>query len=201
MPSPVAPSASRNLPIGHLKHVYAPGISLYFPAAHSRQTDTSAAPKVSEYFPMAQSEQKCPPEAVLNFPATHGAQCSPFEPKNPALHAHSSGEGLPGGASEAAGHCEQFACVLDPTCTLYFACAQSEQGPAPGAVLYFPGRHCVHIPALCAVAPASQTHCAIVELPGSEIANAEHVEHVDSAVAPIAAEYVPCEQSLHSADP
>ena len=68
-------------------------------------------------------------------------------------------------------------------------------------VLNFPATHCVHNPPLDPVEPALQVQAAKDELPAGASEYVGQSEHVESAVAPTAAEYLPVLHAVHASDP
>ncbi len=141
------------------------------------------------------------PALVLYLPATHATHVLPFAPVNPALHKQAASAVLETGAFALEGQAKHVDNALAPSTAEYVAVPQSVHASLPALVLYFPATHVVHVPPFAPVNPALQVQAARAELASGELELAGHVIHVVEIVAPVLVEYVPVEQSVHTALP
>jgi hypothetical protein len=103
-------------------------------------------------------------------------------------------------------HATQDPAAVAPTVVRYVPAEQSEHPTEPLTSLYLPATQAVHVPLIASlifayVNPALQvqSNAVVLELGAFEFEG--QVEHVDEALAPTAAEYVPVPQSVHAALP
>ena len=106
---------------------------------------------------------------------------------------------LRAGASEPVGQSEHVKFAVAPTAPEYLPWPQSVQTSGPAAVLYFPAIHVEHGPPPGPVAPALHVQLVKAELPAGASDCVVQSKHVESAVAPTAAEYLPVEQGVQPA--
>ena len=180
-----APLSSENFPAPHATHASSeslPASGRYFPAAQSAHKSRLGR----AYFPALQVSQTVDPFAADAFPGAHGRHRLLFL-------AAIVVEYVP------AGHPEQ---KTAPSFE-YVPAKQSRHEVRVGSE-NLPARHFWHswLPCDGAVLPASHILQSEYELaPWAEYLPAGHNSHVDSAVAPVAAENFPPSQSVHTLDP
>ena len=84
---------------------------------------------------------------------------------------------------------------------LYLPCEHSLQAAEPFASLKRPTPHGSHSTPSGPVYPSRQVQLVRAPLPPREYVCAGQSLHVDSDVAAVAVLYLPCEHSIHAADP
>jgi hypothetical protein len=141
------------------------------------------------------------PLTFLYCPATQAVHVPPFAPVNPALQVQAALAELETGAFEFKGHAEHVDKALAPAAAEKVAVPQSVHKALPAIVLYFPGTHAVQTPPSGPVNPALHKQAAIAVLETGAFEFEAHVKHVDTTLAPTAAEYVAIPQSVHAALP
>ena len=156
---------------------------------------------VVEYWPDSQLVHSASPVDNLYLPATHPTHVLPLEPVKPALQMQSDCASLALGASELDRQATHVEFAVAPTAAEYVPCPQSLQAADPAAALKVPATHCEHDPPSDPVEPALQVQAVELELPAGVSESVGQSKHVESAVEPTAAEYLPCPQSLQAADP
>ena len=161
----------------------------------------SVAPSVEEYVPAPQSVQASLPLPALKVPAAHETHPPPPSLVNPALQRQSDSASLPTGAFELAVHAEHVVSAVCPTDAEYLPAPQSVQVASPVPALYLPAPHSAHVPPLGPVKPALQMQSEEVLLPAGAFELAGHTEHVLSATAAAAPEYLPAPHSVQAASP
>jgi hypothetical protein len=149
------------------------------------------APMAVEYSPTLQGEHASLPFNILNFPATHWVQVSPFGPVDPASQMHSA---LPFREIEFVWHLRHVLEVA-PKSLEYSPVIQSEHAALPFVVLYFPATQCVQSSPSGPVDPALQVQSGFSSLPFREL---ESVGQREQSSLPADALYVPSEHSLHT---
>lgn len=95
-------------------------------------------------------------------------------------------------------HATHVPATVAATVDEYVPDEQSEHKADPGMSLYFPATHPEHSAPSAPVYPTSQVHEILDD---NEYELAGQVTHAAAAVAPTVDEYVPDEQSEHTADP
>ena len=105
--------------------------------------------------------------------------------------------GEPGAQTKFAGLAKQADSEVWPVSGKYFPAAHTLHSAEPLTPLYVPGAHAAQGPPCGPVKPRRQWQFATVLLPAAESECAGHAWHVDSAVAPTAAEYLPAPHLVH----
>ena len=116
---------------------------------------------MTEDLPLIQLAHAASPVTVLYFPARQAEQVPPLGPVNPGLQT-------------------QLVCAVDATTADCELVAQSVHGAEPGAVLYFPYTHAVHVPPLGPVYPALHEQLCTTVLPLAETEFTGHCRHTAS---------------------
>jgi len=93
------------------------------------------------------------------------------------------------------------ALVEAATVVEYLFAVHDAHGSTPGAVLYLPATHAVHVPPLGPLHPLLQVQLVEAELPLGELAFDGQALHVAVADAPTAVEYVPAVHCMHTVVP
>jgi hypothetical protein len=91
--------------------------------------------------------------------------------------------------------------VVAPTTLENVFTEQFRHTDVPITALYLPVTHITHGPPFGPLAPALQVHVVIAELPTGELEASGQLRHVSEVFAPSVQEYVPSEQSVHTAVP
>ena len=108
---------------------------------------------------------------------------------------------LPAVESELDGHAMHVESAAAPTDVEYLPETQFVHVSDPAGVLNFPATHCVQVLPSDPVEPGLQVQAAKAEVPAGASEYDGQTKHVESEIAPIAAEYVPAIQSAQCADP
>ena len=108
--------------------------------------------------------------------------------------------GEPGAQTKFAGLAKQADSEVWPVSGKYFPAAHTLHSAEPLTPLYVPGAHAAQGPPCGPVKPRRQWQFATVLLPAAESECAGHAWHVDSAVAPTAAEYLPAPHLVQFVD-
>jgi hypothetical protein len=134
-----------------------PGTEFEFPGQGPHAAaDTAAVLALYKLSP--QSVQASEPAVALCDPAAHAEHVPPSGPVNPGLHT-------------------QLVCAVDATTADCELVAQSVHGAEPGAVLYFPDTHAVHVPPLGPVYPVLHEQLCTTVLPLAETEFTGHCRH------------------------
>ena len=168
----------------------------YVPTEHG----VHAGDEAEENVPPGQFMHVLGDVAALYLPASQLAQVHPFAPEKPALHEQAMTSLLPTGELELALQVWHTS-VVAPTVVEYWPDKQLLQATSPGAVLYCPAMHSLQVPPLGPVEPALQVQAVKTELPSRDFEFVGHPKHVETSVAPTAAEYVPISQPMQLAGP
>ena len=213
------------------EHAAEPVVRLYSPAAHAEQappsapvypalqrhrlacalpasdcvcggqavhTEATEAPVAAENVPAGQSVHAEAPEAAEYVPAGHSVHEEPASEYAPARQFTQSvkasdveGEDLPAGQS---GHTE--APIAE-----YLPALQSVHPALPMTILYVPAAQAEHVPPFGPVNPRLQTQRLNALEPPTDCELPGQLLQVLPAEAPVAAEYVPAGQSVHTEAP
>ena len=152
-------------------------------------------------FPAKQLLQASLPIVALYLLMPQSVHVPPFGPVEPALQVHAVSVGLATGESELVGHAKQVAFSVAPTVSEYVPEEQGEHSDDPCTCLYVPAIHAVHSMPSGPVKPALQIQSEAASLAAGASEFAVHSEHVLSAVAPLAVEYLPAPHSVHASLP
>lgn len=170
--------------------------------------ELAVAPVAAEnWFARQSVHARAVPVVALYLPDPHAVQAAPFTVfVYPRMHVQAASALLPAPDEVNDGQVKHVpASAVAPTEVEYFPAPQSVHvaGVGPVAVLYFPARHSVHVPPFDPVAPALQVQLVTSELPATRLLEfvGQAVHTPASAVAPVAVEYLPGTQFVHTADP
>ena len=122
--------------------------------------------------------------SFLNFPASQAVHGPPSGPVVPAPHSNEQSKRLVLASGEAG-----------------LLAGQDKQFADPGASLYVPISHALHVPPSVPSKPALQVQAFKAELPRGASAFDGQDKHFVNVVAPPSREYVPEAQPVHAADP
>jgi hypothetical protein len=168
-------------------------------ARHATHVAAAVAALAPEYVPAPQSVHAALPFSILYLPATHNAH-APGSPVLPAAQSnwHAANAVLPAGDTPPA---PQDVHALEPVVSDHVPATQSTHAALPLLVLDLPATHAEHVPPSAPVNPALQVQAAMTVLELGAFVFEGQVKHVDKALAPTAAEYVPVPQSVHTTLP
>jgi hypothetical protein len=181
--------------------VHAPPLGPVYPRLHLQLV--CAVDPTTDCELAVQSAHAAGPVSVLYFPAPHSVHVPPSGPVYPRLQRHEPIAVSPEDVCpDLAGQDRQVIAAVAPTVAEYVLAAQSVHAASPGAVLYFPAPHSVHVPPSGPVYPRLQRHEPIAVSPEDVCPElAGQGRQVIAAVAPTVAEYVLAAQSVHAASP
>jgi len=134
-----------------------------------------------------QASQTADPASALNVPAAHCEHVPPAGPVHPALQVQSNSSSLASGESEFVGQASHPSDV-EPATVEYLPATQLLHAACPGAFLYVPAVHCMHIPPAGPVHPALQVQSTSSSLASDEL---ELPGHVEQAAEPLVSLKVP----------
>jgi hypothetical protein len=162
------PGSALNFPAGHREQ--GPPSGPEDPAAHrSEQSCEEVLPGGEVYPEPPQGRHDAEPEPGLYFPESHIVQGPPLDPEKPPAHTQLVSVPLPRGDSEPDGHETHVDSDVAAKAEEKVSLRQLTHAADPGSDLYFPARHCTHVPPVEPVYPASHVQSESWELPAGEL--------------------------------